>query len=261
MMRWEGIQSPWAHSLIACIAGLVLLGCSLQFAGTRDAVNTVTVVLAVPEYPAKALREGAVAIYRWNAERTDYMRHIEKLEQENLALRRALTEQRPNVEPLARPHLVTAMVDLRYPHQWWQRLRVDAGTRQGVGIGDPVLNKGKLVGRVVDVGRSFAWVELLTSSGLSIPVVVEETRDLGVVQGDNRGGVVLRFIPPDRELEEGMHLSTALVGEVFPPGIPVGAVREPGVETAGLRPYGVAAESTFSRLYAVQVLVKRGDRP
>ena len=88
-----------------------------------------------------------------------------------------------------------------------------------------------------------------------IPVVVEETRELGVVVGDGNGSVLLTYIPEGRGIESGMKVSTALVGELLPPGFPVGVIREevttPG---SGYSTYKIVPGASLGTLYSVSIL-------
>ncbi|MEA3507953.1 MAG: rod shape-determining protein MreC, partial [Synergistota bacterium] len=97
----------------------------------------------------------------------------------------------------------------------------------------------------------------VTSPELMVPVVVDETRDLGVAAGDGQGRVVLRHVPFETELRPGDTLSTALVGDDLPPGLPLGEISEI-VEGGGFREYVVKTGAELSRLYGVYILVEGG---
>jgi rod shape-determining protein MreC len=148
-----------------------------------------------------------------------------------------------------------ARVTLREPHSWWNEFRIDKGFNQGVIVGLPVFQNGFLVGRVSSVSTFSSWVELLTSSASMIPVVIEETRELGVVVGDGDGSVLLTYIPEGRGIEVGMKVSTALIGEFLPSGIPIGSIADEGtVSSSGYMTYKIAPGASTSMLYTVSIL-------
>jgi len=152
-----------------------------------------------------------------------------------------------------------ARVTLREPNSWWSEFRINKGLNDGIIMGLPVFQDGFLVGRVSTVSSYSSWVELLTSDVLMIPVVVEETRELGVVVGDGRGSIFLTYIPDGRGIEEGMRVSTAMVGEHLPPGVPIGVIQEdvstPG---AGYSTYRIAPGASLGTLFSVSVLEHTG---
>ena len=127
-------------------------------------------------------------------------------------------------------------------------------------VGAPVFHEGYLAGRVSSVSLMSSWVELITSPSLMIPVVIEETRELGVVVGDGEGTVQLKYILAGRGAAVGMKVNTALIGEQFPPGIPIGKIAEELSTTPdGYVTYRVEPGADLSRLYAVSFL--RGEGP
>ena len=143
---------------------------------------------------------------------------------------------------------------LRYPDAWWKEIRVNRGSEHGVMVGAPAMSDGFMVGRVSRVGEDFAWIELVTSSTFLLAAVVVDTWDLGVINGDDKGNIWLQYLPPEKEFDEGMLVSTALVGDYLPPGIPLGMIWGPGETRDGLVPFRVASGARLSQLYNVQIL-------
>jgi rod shape-determining protein MreC len=143
----------------------------------------------------------------------------------------------------------------RRPAEWWDEIKIDAGSAREVVPGAPVLYKGILVGRVHRVNRFDAWVRLITSRNFSIPVTVEDTRDLGVLTGNGEGEVLLQYIPEERALPLHSSVVTALLDESFPPGIPVGLLGERRAAFGGFRSYTILPGAPLSRLYRVQVMI------
>jgi rod shape-determining protein MreC len=116
------------------------------------------------------------------------------------------------------------------------------------------MSEGFMIGRVSGVGDDYSWIELITSSTFLLAAVVVDTWDLGVINGDDMGNIWLMYMPPDKEFKRGMLVSTALVGDYLPPGIPVGMIWGPGEIRDGLMPHRVASGAHLTQLYSVQIL-------
>ena len=153
-----------------------------------------------------------------------------------------------------------ARVTLREPFSWWSEARISKGKSDGVSFGAPVLHNGYLTGRISSLGEDYSWVELITSSSLMVPVVIEETRDLGVVAGDGEGGLWLLYVPEGRAYAEGMTVSTAMVSEALPPGIPVGSLSSEKRKTGGsYYEWKVIPGANLNQLYALELLGGPGN--
>ncbi|MDR1874742.1 MAG: rod shape-determining protein MreC [Synergistaceae bacterium] len=250
------LTREWIHGLVALTVGLFLLGASPNFGFLKGIVDLTGNVLSVPEYPAVVLRNLSRDLYLWSRDKSDLTKQLESLKSENAKLQiinSVLVAEQIRAELNAR--MDDARVTLREPHSWWNEFRIDRGLDDGVTMGLPVFQDGFLVGRVSSVSSSSSWVELLTSSSLMIPVVVEETRELGVVVGDGEGSVLLTYIPEARGIEKGMKVSTALVSETLPPGIPIGHIGgDASASGSGYVTYKIIPGASTGRLYSVSVL-------
>lgn len=243
------------------ILALFLMGVTAGTPFKTAFEGAVAVILDIPERPARLLLDGLLASRGWIRERVTLLEQMEGLRAENLALRRRIEEGlMPPLPTTEEERTLTARVLLRSPRTWWREVRIDKGGRDGVSPGDPAMSDGFLVGRVTHVERTFSTVELLSSSGLLVPVVVDQTRDLGVVTGDEEGQIHLLYLPVDRTLVPEMSLSTALVSERLPPGIPVGYVGAEEPDDGAFRPYSVRLGADLTRLYRVQIWSSGEDR-
>ena len=101
---------------------------------------------------------------------------------------------------------------------------VNAGTRDGVRTGLPVVVGDGLIGRVVDAGERVSRVLLIDDLNSRIPVVVGPHRVRAVLAGDNSLHPKLIYLAANAQVEKGARIATSGQGGVFPPGVPVGAV-------------------------------------
>ena len=247
-------------SLVAVFCGLILLWFSHTFPeATRILADRVGLVLYYPETPARELRTLVQLADNWMNERRTLQERANVLLQENTALRIAIQRSRAG-DPVPVPGFIGANVTLRYPDSWWKEVRVNRGSEQGVMVGAPAVSEGFMVGRVSRVGGDYAWIELVTSATFFLAAVVVDTWDLGVITGDDTGNIWLMYLPPEKELDNGILVSTALVGDYLPPGIPVGMIEGPGETRDGLTPFRVESGARLSQLYSVQILRAGAER-
>ena len=244
---------PWLHGVVSVLLGFFVLLTMISFPSLHyvfvDGVNTI---LYYPEKPSIELRNIVKYSSNWVLERASLQERVSKLELANQRMSEAL--QRTGVAvPVPRGSYVAAKVTLRYPEEWWQELRIDKGRKNGITEGAAVTSEGALVGRVVRLGDNYAWVELITASSFFIAAVVDETRDLGVINGDNTGNLRLLYIPDDRKLKKGMNVSTSLMSELVPPGIPVGKIIAADASKDGFVPMKLQALAHLTQLYSVEV--------
>jgi rod shape-determining protein MreC len=242
------------NSLLAVFCGLMSMWFSHTFPSASETMSDkVGHILSYPERPAQETRLLIQAANNWLLERATLQQRSRQLELENLALRTAL-QNAGGAPPVSTAELIGASVTLRYPDSWWREIRVNKGSKHGVVVGAPAMSEGFMIGRVVRVGDDHSWIELVTSSTFLIAAVVVDTWDLGVINGDDMGNIWLMYMPPEREFKRGMMVSTALVGDYLPPGIPVGMIWRPGEMRDGLLPHRVASGAHLTQLYNVQIL-------
>jgi rod shape-determining protein MreC len=142
-----------------------------------------------------------------------------RLEQENAILRSQL-----NMVPETRPDFVSARViaDTRSP--FVKTLLINAGKREGVGVGHAVVTGDGLAGRIVETGKKSARVLLLTDLNSRVPVIVESTRYRGILAGDNTDRPRLIFLPAGTKVANGQRIVTSGHGGVFPVGLAIGII-------------------------------------
>lgn len=156
------------------------------------------------------------------------------LERENAELRQMLGLARSSPY-----HFLTAQVAARDLNSWWQKVRLDCGTRQGASIGMPVVTADGLIGRVTDVSARTADVLFVIDPGSRVSCVISRINSFGIVQGKGltaRGPAVcgMDFIARDAAVLAGDEVVTSGLGGIFPPGLLVGYVRNVKLDAGGL---------------------------
>lgn len=106
-----------------------------------------------------------------------------------------------------------------------QRLVLDAGSRDGVRVGQPVIDAGGLMGQVISTTAGTATVLLITDPDHAIPTVVARTGVRVMVYGSGRSDLLRALdVPLSADVREGDVLLTSGLGRRFPPGFAVGTL-------------------------------------
>ncbi len=162
---------------------------------------------------------------------------------------------------------VGANVIARDPTLWYQQVTVDAGSGDGVAVGDPVVGDGALVGDVTTVGSSFAIVTLLTDHTFAVAAEVLDGNGNGdtgllVPAVGSPNQMLLQDLPATAPIEPGDHIVTAgfksgSLQSLYPPGIPIGTVGSfDADELANSEQVPVTPESDLRRFDSVQILTR-----
>lgn len=148
---------------------------------------------------------------------------VEQLTMENTQLRQLLGLR----ERLSTPTLAAEVLyDAADPYT--RRVIVDKGLAQGVQAGSPVIDESGVLGQVTRVHPLISEVTLVTDPEQAIPVVNTRTGVRGITYGDagrhGSGGLELRYMAANADVQPGDLLTTSGVDGVYPPGIPVAKV-------------------------------------
>ncbi len=139
---------------------------------------------------------------------------------------------------------------------WRKTILIDKGQVHGIHKKMAVVNSQGLVGRVIETSQSTSRVILLLDIESRVSALLQESRDLGVVEGD--GSSFLRMTHIDRQSSVKMsdRVLSSGFGGVYPKGVPVGTIEMVGTERNGLELFAVAKPLVnFSKLEEVLVMV------
>ena len=112
-----------------------------------------------------------------------------------------------------------------------RKVFIDRGATHGVVPGSPVINEAGVLGQVTQVYALNAEVTLLTDKDAAIPVLNTRTQQRSAAFGGGAGGMELRFMSGNADVQVGDRLHTSGLDGVYPPGLPVAHVA--GVERRG----------------------------
>ena len=106
-----------------------------------------------------------------------------------------------------------------------QRLVLDAGSGDGVRVGQVVIDAGGVVGQVIAVTPMHSTALLLTDPDHAVPVAVMRNGVRLVAYGSGRSDrLALASIPLSSDVKVGDVVVTSGLGDRFPAGFPVGTI-------------------------------------
>lgn len=167
---------------------------------------------------------------------------------------------------------VSASVISRDPSLWYQQVQVGAGSSRGVAVGDPVLSYGELVGKVSQVGGSWAEVSLITDHTVEVAAQAvpkgqgAKGGGTGILQPAVGNNLVLTELPHNAQIQPGDLVMTAgfknpadstQSGSLYPAAIPIGRVaafNPNDLTNTGQVP--VTPLASIQRFTAVQILTR-----
>lgn len=133
-----------------------------------------------------------------------------------------------------------------------RKVIIGKGLSQGVVLGSPVIDEFGVLGQVTLVHPLVSEVTLIIDRDLSIPVLNVRTgaRSLAFGDASGSGGLELRFMGSNTDVQQGDLLTTSGVDGVYPPGLPV--ARIDSIERR--------AESAFARIHCLPLALVSGAR-
>lgn len=151
---------------------------------------------------------------------------LRDLEAENNRLRVAM-----HYRERAAFQLVPARVIARDASSWWNTIKIDRGTADGLESDMPVLTESGLVGKTTTVAEHAATVVLISDETCRVAATVEGTREQVIISGERASGtsqpaLCVRFLSKKANLKPGQKVYSSGIGGVYPAGVYIGAIKE-----------------------------------
>ena len=234
-------QGPSALTkLILCSAlALFLMVADNRFTITRQLRAVVATVLYYPQQallaPVQAIQGGGEyvqglksavaneeAAKRELARQAERALRVEQLLAENNRLR-ALLELRPGLT--VKTQAAQVLYEASDPYS--RKVIIDRGATNGIDVASPVINETGVLGQVTRVYPLSSEVTLLTDKDAAIPVLNTRTQARSAAFGSAAvvgGGMEMRFMAGNADVQVGDTLTTSGVDGIYPPGLPVAKV-------------------------------------
>lgn len=119
---------------------------------------------------------------------------------------------------------VAANVIGRDPSYWNSSLIIDKGEKDGIKQGMPVVNSFGVIGKIADVGPHKSKVILLTDPDFSVAVIINRSRESGLVSGTLQGLCRMRYLNGLADVRVGDQVMTSRLSSSFPENLLIGEI-------------------------------------
>ncbi len=238
---------PLSRSILIKASSYSFLGVSLSV--SRDAAQFLLDMLNFRQN-SEELRW--LKIHGTDRKLSDFQAQEIVLENERLT---QLLEVR-KILPSDAGRMVFARVIGRSPSAWNRVFLIDKGVRQGIRINQPVLSDQSLVGKIIETGPDVSKVLLITDPNSKIGVLIQRTRQQGVLYGTFSGECRIKYLSLDAEVKNTDVVESAGYGGFFPKGLLIGTVQRAWREPAQIYQVAQVKPATdLSRVEEVACLV------
>ena len=144
------------------------------------------------------------------------------LARENAKLRSMLELRQTTTTPSRAAEVLYVAAD-----PYTRKIVIDQGLTHGIAAGSPVIDEHGVLGQVTQVQPFTSEITLVIDRDLSIPVQNTRTGARSLAFGDanaHGGGLELRFMQANSDVQEGDLLTTSGVDGVYPAGLPVAKI-------------------------------------
>lgn len=227
------------------VLSIVLMVVDARFAALKPLRSQLGLLLTPLYYVAELPIRAWDTVYLQLSSRADLIAQNERLRAEALlAMRKlqklaALTEQNVRLRELLNSSelldervLVAELIGID-PNAFSQRILIDKGERDGVFLGQPVLDATGLMGQVVEVMPFTARVLLITDASHSLPVQVNRNGLRAIASGTGSSEwLELRHVGDTADIRVDDIVVSSGLGQRFPAGYPVGRVTYVNTDSA-----------------------------
>ena len=190
------------------------------------------------------LHDSYVALLRENEDQRSLIAATWETDGENDRLRKMLAFEKETPGKLTAASVIGAD-----SASFAKSMRINRGSRNGIGRNMAVITPSGVIGRVTEVSAFYADVQLITDSRSAVPVRVQRTRAQGVLEGLGQGLCHLKYVSRAEDVQAGDVVVTSGLGGIFPRGLVVGTVVSVDKKEFGvLQDVQVAPAADFQRL-------------
>ncbi|MCL2003218.1 MAG: rod shape-determining protein MreC [Oscillospiraceae bacterium] len=192
---------------------------------------------AVNRYDELSAEHERIRVYL--AQILEDRRSLEDVLNENALLRELLGLQ-PKLSGFTQ--LEMASVVARNPSEWERTLLLSKGSEAGIEVGQCVISSEMfLVGVVTQAGAGWAVVTTVIDTTMSAGAKVSRTGQTAIAEGEwglmRDGRLRLSYLPLGSDILHGDLILTSGLGDVYPPGLPIGTVAAVQTDMSGQTEY------------------------
>jgi len=215
LLLHEGGQLQPIENVVNTVLGPIERAASGVFGGIGNLFGAVR--------DLNELRTRNAELEKANQDLLTEIARLKGLEGENGALRQLLnfTQENPAYK------YQTAAVIGRDPSPYLRYITINAGSREGLRPGMPVVTAGStLIGRVADVGLRSSKVQLLNDLSSAVNVRLQTSNVTGLAVGQQDGSLLVQYLPHDAEIAANDVALTSGLGGNLPRNLVVGQITD-----------------------------------
>lgn len=209
------------------------------------------------------------SIGKLKGENEQFRKKIAKLEEENREYEDVIgktdfLQNESQLKEKTHYNLIDAQVVGKEPGNWFDRFTIDKGLNDGIKKGDTVIQGVKVeknlvqegvVGRVVDVGDSWAKVSSIVDESSNISFKVLRTQDGGILSGHVDNELSGYLFDNKADVIKGDKLFTSGLGGAYMKDLYIGEINEVIKKEEDLMKRVIVTPSiNFKKIYRVHVI-------
>lgn len=244
--------------VVAALAAIITVGCILLWPGSASPLNNVVSFVVNP-------MKNGVTILVNKAERLyDYVFGYEQLQAENDQLRAELAEMNQDIRDSQtykeENERLRSLLDLAEKHTdytfeianvvswnstgYGSTLTISKGGSAGLETGMcAITESGQVVGLISEVGANWATVTTILDTTSEIGCYIYGSGYTCIAQGDFElaadGHLMASYLISSATIRNGDQLLTSGDGDIYPPGLVIGAVTDVGNDETNAAKYAV----------------------
>lgn len=173
----------------------------------------------------------------------------EYLTLENNRLKNIIEESNSNENYL----LSKVLIDKQ--SQFFSSIILNKGSKDNVELGMAVLDRGYLIGKIIEINYSTSRAILLNDINSKIPAIIEPIGIQVIISGTGYEHGIIQYSKDNYEIEDDLNIFTSGGGNVFKSGIPIGKLKK-DINNADAK---VEFFSDFSQLVYVNILLSKNE--
>jgi rod shape-determining protein MreC len=138
-----------------------------------------------------------------------------------------------------------------------QTVTIDKGRTHGVRPDSAIITADGIVGRVIQSSNFFSIVQLIIDSQSAVGVMLQSTRQQGILRGIGSRDLDLDYIDDDNDLKEHDTFLTSGKDGIYPKGLPVGVIQSIGPRKGLIKSVKIRPTADLGRLEEVLCVIER----
>lgn len=238
--------------------------------------NTIGKVITPVQKFFNSIGEGVGSVFENLGNLGDLKEENEKLKNQNIKLREMNREYEDIImqkdflrnEAILRKNtkykIISSHVIGKDPGNWFDRIIIDKGSKDGIKKGDPVIQAimideevvtEGLIGKVIEVGDNWSKVISIIDEGSKVSFKIIRTQDGGIISGSLEGDINGYLFEREADIVDGDKLLTSGLGGVFVEGLYIGKIKaSEQSEESLIKNIQIEPAIDFKNIYDVYVI-------